>query len=250
MLLAKDKAFVFKRYIYNEAGVKILAFTREHGLLELFHKTMKHWEAYGGQLDLLSLAELHFIDNPQQEANAVFYVESMEKFLNLYEDLNNIYMASFVVEIFLLLIPIREVQRELFDHFQDLFFSLDADKPEKSLRMTLFMAMNILKKSGHFLDFNRCVSCEASLQEEDSYMLQNREGFFCEACSRDKVIKSCITKELKNNIAFSPDISMEELLFWLEVINDAVELAADKKLSTKEYLVRLLGIARFKRSKV
>lgn len=181
----KTKAFVFKKNNVNESDRNFSIFADDFGRLDIFVKAIrKNISKLRSGIDIFYISEIEFIQgkNKKTLTNAVV----LEKFSNIYLDLEKFKIANKIGEILDVFIKGEEKEKEIFDLLNEVFKKLN-DKNFRKTNYNLiyyYFLWNILSLLGYRSEVKKCVNCRQKLIPYNLYFSGKEGGVVCGKCTK------------------------------------------------------------------
>ena len=179
----KTRGFVFRKYDRSEFDQSFSVFTQNFGRLELngraIRKTISKLRA---NVDLFFLSELEFIQG--RNAKTLTDVKALEKFNNIFQDLDRFKMANKIGEIFDSFVRGQEKDENLFDLLTKTFVELNNVQIGgfKLQVLYYYFLWSALSYFGYCPEVQKCNVCRQKLNPYSVYFSDKLGGAVCKKC--------------------------------------------------------------------
>ncbi len=166
----KTKAFVFRKNNINESDRVFSVFSDDFGRLDIFAKAIrKNASKLRSGIDIFFMSEIEFIQGRNKKTLTDAVV--IDKFNNLYQDLEKFKIASRIGEILDNFIKGEEKDEDIFNLINEIFYKLnDQDlKIKKDALIYYYFLWNALSLLGYHLEVQKCASCHEKLNPYNIY---------------------------------------------------------------------------------
>jgi len=198
----KTQAIVFKKNDINESDRIFSVFTADFGKIDIFAKAIrKPTSKLRGGIDIFFLSEIEFIQGKNKKT--LTDVVAIEKFKNIYKNLEKFKIANAIVEILYDLIKGEEKDEDLFIFLRNIFAELNSCSPipPRCLLLYYYFLWNILSFLGYHSEVKKCANCQSKLFPYNIYFSNKEGGIICRNCldkdGTSKKINSDIVKILR-----------------------------------------------------
>jgi len=177
---SKTDAIVIKTFDFRETSLIAALYTRDFGKINGILKGIKTTPPkFASTLEPFSFNEIIFYKKRNTSLHLVSQCDLKDNFLAVRSDLTRVTLASMMVELLDALMPLEEVNGEIFDL---LFTSLKAmaDYPQVDKIATIFK-IKLLALSGFKPQFDSCISCNSKVIGQGKFSVE-LGGLLCSGC--------------------------------------------------------------------
>lgn len=173
MRLFNIEAIVLKSERYGEKDRFVHLLTREFGLLKVGAKGKK----WGSRLEPATIIKGMVY---QGKGYTLTEAELLQNFPSIRKNLTIWSYTSITLESICQAIFPGETDRSLFELLKKTLELLNAESPEKSLKITLLYIIKLISLSGYKPDLKSCMTCGAI--RESGYLSLKKGGYLCLSC--------------------------------------------------------------------
>lgn len=192
--IKKATGFIIKSIDFKESDKIITIFSKEFGKFSAIAKGARKLESkFGAALDLLTLNELVFYD--KESLKLLKEAHIIDSFLTLKKDYEGLYTALRCARLLNLLIKEGQIERRIFQLFEDLLKWLE--RAEGAKLYELAFKLKFIKALGFAPNLSRCAACGAQTQNY-AFSLE-KGGLVCPTCKSvaDPPIELSLARSLK-----------------------------------------------------
>ena len=179
----KTQAFVFGKSDINESDRVFSVFTDDFGRLNIFAKAIrKTVSKLRSGIDTFFMSEIEFIQGKSRKTLTDAVI--IEKFENIYQDLEKFKIASRIGEILDDFIRGEEKDKDIFNLINEAFHRLNGcnlDAKKYSLVYYYFL-WNALSLFGYRPEVQRCNICHEKFNPYNIYFSNKLGGIICKRC--------------------------------------------------------------------
>lgn len=180
-----ELAIVLKSFPFQDRDRVAVFLTENHGKITGLAKGGIHSRRFGGSLDFLACARVHYVQKPHSEMARLEEATTHHEFTSLHKDFDRLTAASFAAEYCLRLIEPYAPAREMFVTLSNMLFQLDAGMPV--LPAVNAFLCKAFKAMGYPPSLLRCVQCGKGAHEVasegDLFWTSEAGGIVCFACA-------------------------------------------------------------------
>ncbi len=177
-MIKKDLGFVLKRYNFRETSLITTLYTsgfgKIRGIFKGFYTSKKE---FSSPLDIFSLNEFVFYPK-RSEIWLISQADLVADYDFLRVDLEKAKVAGQIFSFIDKIMPVWDNNPYIFKLIKD---CLDLLRQEKGSMVLYVFLIKFLTLSGFKPELNHCISCRATLAEENTFSV-SRGGFICPKC--------------------------------------------------------------------
>jgi len=189
----KTKGFVFKKNNINESDRMFSVFTDDFGRLDIFAKAIrKTISKLRSGIDIFFMSEIEFIQGKNRKT--LTDASIVEKFDNVWQDLEKFKIANKIGEILDNFIKGEEKDEEIFILINEVMEKLNSQKPPRETTnqplIFYYFLWNFFSIQGYRSEVQKCAGCHEKLNPYSVYFSSKEGGIICGNCA--KLIKTCL----------------------------------------------------------
>ena len=181
------KALILKRTDFREADSKVILYSPQTGRLELVARgAKKQGSKIAAHIEPINICKVMVVKGKTFDYVGSAKIEN--SFLNIKQDLNNMYYAGLVVGIFLKLVVDREesdavINFAIISQFLQHLDTVSGYNPK--LAKNAFI-LKILDNLGYKPELYNCAVCGAKLSPKNNFFDLHRGGIICHNCQQNQ----------------------------------------------------------------
>ncbi len=188
----KTKGFVFKKNNVNESDRIFSVFTHDFGRLDIFSKAIrKTVSKLRSGIDIFFMSEIEFIQGKNRKTLTDTAI--IEKFDNIWQDLEKFKTANRIGEILDNFIKGEEKDEEIFILISEVMEKLNIQKPfRETINQPIifyYFLWNFFSIQGYRSEVQKCAGCHEKLNPYNIYFSGKEGGIICGNCAKSK--KNC-----------------------------------------------------------
>ncbi|MBU2541301.1 MAG: DNA repair protein RecO [Candidatus Omnitrophica bacterium] len=246
MSIYKTQAFLIKKDDFRETSLIARFFSQDYGKISCLFKGIRgEPKKFASNLEPFSLNEIIFYKNNRGELNLASQCDCIENYSKIREDINKVYICSFMLDLIDSLMQQEEVSIPLFTLLNDCLRLMSQGQDHHKL--LFIFTIKILSLSGFKPHFDSCVSCTSHIDyTKKTYFSSSRGGLLCEKClEKDRASRliyrgtiASITyiqnNEIDNNLRLGLNTLIKKELSTL--LNKFLKYHLEKELKSSSYI--------------
>ena len=244
-------AINLKSYNLSEADRIIVMYSKEKGLIKGVAKGVKKPKSkLGARMDLLVANTLML--HKGKNLDTICQAETINSFIKTRQDIDKIFYSSYVTEV----VHNFGVEDDpssvaIYDLLYKTLNAISiANSKIQTLLAVIKFQLKMMQNCGFSLEFDSCLSCRKSIQEENMFLIPNLGGVVCKTCAiklphkkkqlphklRD-FFKAMLNNAFEENSYYEQNATEKVCLVSFEALKEYIELKSPKQFKTTNVLL-------------
>jgi DNA repair protein RecO (recombination protein O) len=177
-MLKRTEGIVLKNSPYGEADLIVTYLTLDYGIIKVFAKSPRKIKSrFGSSLEPLTFSKISFWGKEDTNLPRLIQSDIIKPFYMIREDFKTFYKISELIELTLILLPEREINRRIFRLFLDILYKLTEGVNHDLL--IIFFKIKLLSFTGFAPRLDMCARCDRN----GTLFYLSQGSIMCERCS-------------------------------------------------------------------
>lgn len=181
---------ILKKSVFSEGSEIVVLYTEDLGKVRAVARSIKSSKSkLAFALQSLFLSDVDLAPSrSKSNLYTITGVKSLEAFQSIREDLKKAYAGFYAAELVMKATPEEERNSGIFDLLVSYLKHLDQEhqsffKEEHGYPCVDVFTLKVLAESGYAIRLDNCVSCSATLKDQNVEFSSRRGGFLCPLCA-------------------------------------------------------------------